>query len=916
MADRNVTVRLRAEVADFKRSMDEATKAVDKTSAAFDAQGQKIQTVSGRMVRSAQVNREAWTSTGMVLAGVAAGFGAVAVSVARTGIEYNTLQQTSRAALTTMLGSAEAANAQMDKLDEWARNSPFAKQVFIDAQRQMLGFGVEAEKVLPYLDAIQNAVAAMGGSNQEISEISGILAKIASQGKITARELMQLGIHGIDAATLIGSQMDMTGGQIREAITAGAIDATTALDALTAGMQERFGGAADNVKNTFEGAMDRVKAAWRDLAAELTAPLVGPEGGGILVDLANNLADLMRWFEALPEPIRNTVVGLGAVTGTAAALGAGFLLLFPKFLEMRRTVRLLSRDFPGLTAGMGKLVKGGAVVTGIVAGLALIDAGLSKLTAQTAGIESVTEGLLDLAGGADLASTSIDSMIDFGKFDAFLTGGGAGIDSMSDAIEELRKQSEWSLFGGIQDSLIDFTNTERLFRGSAVHARESMEVLDTALSRLASNGNADVARDAVARLGLTSAEVAEWMPQYVDALKAADNEQRLAADSAGELAAREEYLAEVQERVAESRTGVTDAYQEYREEVERWRGAVTDAFTSFVDNQGAFDAVAQSNIEAATRRADEVNEANARWAREQEGHVDYARRSWEDYYDGVTVAAADYIGELQAQVDAQQKWADNVTTVSERLANSFSGDELAAARENLEGLIDSGTASSGLVGLLAGASDSELEEIVSLWAAGGEVAGRKFTSSLVGSMDPFIEVQANFDAAQAELERWKSQEVVLDVSFNAPPTQSFVGGNIGNFINRQLGILAQAGAPGFYEGGPITGPGTATSDSIPIWASNGEYMQPAAAHSFWGTRAMESIRKRDVAGLWRELGARGFRDVGAVTAAAATPQIVTVPVESRYEEHAPLHMTFNGSSAFQDGMDYAERRRNSVLGGR
>lgn len=68
---------------------------------------------------------------------------------------YNTLQQSSRAALTTLLGGAEAANAQMDKLDEFARSSPFAKQVFIQAQQQLIGFGYSAKDVLPTLDAIQ-----------------------------------------------------------------------------------------------------------------------------------------------------------------------------------------------------------------------------------------------------------------------------------------------------------------------------------------------------------------------------------------------------------------------------------------------------------------------------------------------------------------------------------------------------------------------------------------------------------------------------------------------------------------------------------------------------------------------------------------------------------------------------------------
>src|SRR5690625_2689510 len=226
-------------------------------------------TVLGGMVRSATQNREAWTTAGTALTAFGAAVTGIGAAVLKTGIEYNTLQQTSRAALTSLLGGAQAANAQMDKLDEFARTSPFAKQVFIQAQQQLIAFGYEADRVVPILDAIQNAVAATGGSNQDIAELAEIIAKIGSEGKITAIHLQQFGKRGIDAATLIGAQMGKTGAEIRESITNGTIDADAAVLALTEGMAAKFDGAAANVKNTFEGALDRVKAAWRDMAAEL-----------------------------------------------------------------------------------------------------------------------------------------------------------------------------------------------------------------------------------------------------------------------------------------------------------------------------------------------------------------------------------------------------------------------------------------------------------------------------------------------------------------------------------------------------------------------------------------------------------------------------------------------------------------------
>src|SRR5699024_10616358 len=111
------------------------------------------------------------------------------------------------------------------------------------------------------------------------------------------------GYRGIDAATLIGEAMGKTGDQIRSEITAGTLDADEALDALAQSMKSKYKGASDNIRNTFHGAVDNMKAAWRDLGAALAKPLVNPDGGGMLVDLANQAADLMYWLEALPGPV-------------------------------------------------------------------------------------------------------------------------------------------------------------------------------------------------------------------------------------------------------------------------------------------------------------------------------------------------------------------------------------------------------------------------------------------------------------------------------------------------------------------------------------------------------------------------------------------------------------------------------------
>ncbi|WGH92091.1 tape measure protein [Auritidibacter ignavus] len=282
---------LRLDKGDFDRELSSAESSMRKSDGRFKDWTKGMGTAATQVV-----------SAGAVSAG------GLATSLLAVGTSYNTLQQQSRAALETLTGSAESANAQMDKLDEFAKNSPFSKDVFIGAQQQLLGFGMEAEKVIPTLGAIQDSVAAVGGSNESIAEIANILAVVQGTGKITAETFNQLGTRGVDAATIIGEQMGKTGGEIRESVTNGTLDAGEAVDALTKGMTEKFGGAAANVKETMTGATDRIKAAFRDTGSALATPFVDPKGGGLAIKWANEFADVLRAVEKQAGPVTDALM--------------------------------------------------------------------------------------------------------------------------------------------------------------------------------------------------------------------------------------------------------------------------------------------------------------------------------------------------------------------------------------------------------------------------------------------------------------------------------------------------------------------------------------------------------------------------------------------------------------------------------
>lgn len=556
MAERVVTIKLQAV----------ATGLVQGFGKAGDAVGE----LKAKTVDSARSQREEWSKVGTGLTAVGVAITGVGAAALRTGIQYNTLQQTSRAALTSLLGSAQAANAQMDKLDDFARNSPFSKATFITAQQQMLAFGIEAKKVVPYLDAVQNAVAAAGGSNADIEGIVATMSKIQSSAKITAEDLNEFGGRGVNAAELIGSQMGKTGAQIRQDITSGALSAEQALDALAKGMSTTYAGAADNVKDTFAGALDRVSAAWRDFSAELATPLVDPNGGGALVDLLNWAADAMRAFEDLPGPVKTTVSVLTGLVGVGTLLAGAAILAIPKWVAFKDALA----TFPPVVGN----VKGGlqglwSFLTG--------PWGIAMVTAATAMHllnEQVKAGVPSQAELKNALLTTADAAEVFRK-----AGERSGTEQffMGDYTKQLEDLS--GLFERTGDTANNFFS--HAFAGTTNQDIGTLGVLEDmgkALSEL-STSDLPAAQEAFRNLAesqsLTKAEMStmlDRMPEYRDALVEQASAMDMSATDANLLQLAMGELSPTTQSTAEAYSAAADEAGKLTDQLIGLIGAITE----------------------------------------------------------------------------------------------------------------------------------------------------------------------------------------------------------------------------------------------------------------------------------------------------------------------------------------------------
>lgn len=229
------------------------------------------------------------------------------------GVNFHALIQSSEIAFTTMLGSAEKAKNMIDDLYSFALTTPFQFPDLLVAGRNLIAFGMDARNVIPVLKSIGDAAAATGGGSAALNSIADAFGAIQASGKLSMQEINRLSAHGIPALQILANQAGVSAEQMRKAISAGAIDANTAIAALVTGIQEGTSGIAGetakmgdmmiNLKGTWEGAIDSLKAAWRNAGAEITEQHFAK-----LIDGVRWLTDVVRQIPNVVGPVVDFLV--------------------------------------------------------------------------------------------------------------------------------------------------------------------------------------------------------------------------------------------------------------------------------------------------------------------------------------------------------------------------------------------------------------------------------------------------------------------------------------------------------------------------------------------------------------------------------------------------------------------------------
>lgn len=217
-----------------------------------------------------------------------------------------------------LTGSTEKANELLSGVSEYAKNTNFGKMGLAQSAKDLLTYGVAADKVLPQMQMLGDIAL---GDQEKLRLLSYAYAQVQGAGKLMGQDLLQLINSGFNPLQIISEQTGKSMGELRDMMFKGAISAemvTKAMEVATSAGGRFYKGALA-LADTGVGRFDRMT----ETAFEM-AQVFGKDLLDSMRPVFDMLTGIFEWVTRNKDAVivATTVVGtlaIGFGTLTAAA---------------------------------------------------------------------------------------------------------------------------------------------------------------------------------------------------------------------------------------------------------------------------------------------------------------------------------------------------------------------------------------------------------------------------------------------------------------------------------------------------------------------------------------------------------------------------------------------------------------------
>ena len=209
-------------------------------------------------------------------------------------------------AFTTMLQSAEKADALMQQLTRTAATTPFGLEDVAQGAKQLLAYGFEAEKVNETLIRLGDIAA---GLSVPLNDLVYLYGTTMAQGRMYTQDLNQFTNRGIPMISELAKQFGVAESRVKELVEAGKVgfpEVQKVIENLT-NEGGRFGGLMEEQSKTITGQISNIEDAISMMFNE-----IGQQSEGVISDTLSGVSYMIEHYERFGR----ILMGLVGVYGT------------------------------------------------------------------------------------------------------------------------------------------------------------------------------------------------------------------------------------------------------------------------------------------------------------------------------------------------------------------------------------------------------------------------------------------------------------------------------------------------------------------------------------------------------------------------------------------------------------------------
>lgn len=273
---------------------------VSQTAQIVEQQGQSIESVFNRIKSVASVAFAGFTAKEIVstLANVRGDF------------------QQFEIAFETMLGSSEKAKAMISDLANLAASTPFDMKGVVSGAKQLLAYGVEADKITDTMRRLGDVAAGLG---LNLNDLSWLYGTTMTQGRLFSKDLYQFTGRGIPLTEELAKQFGVTKDKVTELVSAGKVgfpEVEKAIKSMTDG-GGKFGGLMEKQSHSITGQISNIRDS-----VEMAINDLGTQTEGIMNGALAITSTVIDHWKEIGEVILAAASAIGLYKAMAVGVAA------------------------------------------------------------------------------------------------------------------------------------------------------------------------------------------------------------------------------------------------------------------------------------------------------------------------------------------------------------------------------------------------------------------------------------------------------------------------------------------------------------------------------------------------------------------------------------------------------------------